>query len=611
MDNNRIKSDNAGVSREEMQAAYRLIEELRAEISDLRKQVAQNEIYKEENTRALSQMSVEYNKVCSELAEVKKENESLKFLLNKTIEEEQMKTNEIFGRSSEKLDDILDAPATIEVIDEATEETKDLDYDRIRSENITHNNRGKKKSGKRDADFSKLPEIPNYLIDVEALNKEYGEYNWRIVRWKVNRKIEFPKMTAYVLKTFVPVISVGLEHEIVSFSSANELYPGSFVSASLAAEIFYQKYALFLPVYRIENEFRNMGLNISRQTMCNWINNFAAIYFWMIYNYMIECLMDVNYHQADETTYETIMDGRPAGSKSYIWVHRTSELCECNPIIVFVYELTRGTDHLREFYGDDAERYITCDAYCAYQTFEKEHESVKVCCCFAHMRRRYADALSLIDKKDMSEEQISSLTETQALILIGKVYTADNALKNMTPEQRKAYRDICVRPLVEEYFQFVEAVDISNPALSEKCRDAIQYSLNQKEKLMNFLLDGNLPLDNNAAERSIKSVALLRKASLFSYSIEGAQANAIMHTIVETAKANGANAYWYIRYILESLPAKLDGTDRSFLGSMMPWASEYKEYEREHCCCLDAPYEHSGLSEKPKTPRKKDRLIIA
>lgn len=128
---------------------------------------------------------------------------------------------------------------------------------------------------------------------------------------------------------------------------------------------------------------------------------------------------------------------------------------------------------------------------------------------------------------------------------------------------------------------------------------------------MNFLLDGNLPIDNNSCERSVKSVALLRRASLFSYSVEGAQANTIMHSIVETARANNANPYWYIRYILEVMPTRLNGTDRNFLKSMTPWSQEYKEYERKHSFVLDAPYEHAGLDEKPKTPRKKDRQIIA
>lgn len=613
MNNNRKTNDEVCALTKSLKAAYKKITELRAENEELRKENAQNAIYRDENTKTFIQMSKEYKIVCSQLEEIKKENHELKKLLAKSIEKEQLKTKEIFGRSSEKIDEILNASVE-EIIDEAVEETAVLNHMERRIKHITNNqstNKGKKKTGKRENDFSSLPEIIKYQLDVEKLNKEHGEFNWRIVRWNVNRKIEYPKMTAYVLKTFVPVISVGLEHHMVSLPSANELYPGSFVSASLASEILYQKYCMFLPVYRIENAFKNMGMNISRQTMCNWINNFSDMYFRMIYDYLIECLMDVHYHQADETTYQTIMDGRPAGAKSYIWVHKTSELCECNPIVIYSYERTRGTDHLREFYKDFS-GYITCDAYCAYQTFEKENADViTVCCCFAHMRRRYADALSLIDKKNMTEEQITELSETKALIMIGNIYNADKELRDFSHEERKARRDIYVRPLVEEYFKFIEKIDITNPDLSEKCRDAIKYSLNQKEKLMNFLLDGNLPLDNNSCERSVKSVALLRRASLFSYSVEGAQANTIMHSIVETARANNANLYWYIRYILEVMPTRLNGTDRNFLKSMTPWSQEYKEYERKHSFVLDAPYEHAGLDEKPKTPRKKDRQIIA
>ncbi len=94
------------------------------------------------------------------------------------------------------------------------------------------------------------------------------------------------------------------------------------------AEIVYQKYFLFLPLYRIENEFRNKGLALSRQTMSNWIMESVNTYLWMVYDYLITLLMDEHYHQCDETTWKVIMDGRPAGSKSFIWLHATSELCQ-------------------------------------------------------------------------------------------------------------------------------------------------------------------------------------------------------------------------------------------------------------------------------------------
>ncbi len=147
--------------------------------------------------------------------------------------------------------------------------------------------------------------------------------------------------------------------------------------------------------------------------------------------------------------------------------------------------------------------------------------------------------------------------------------------------------------------------------MSSRCKDAITYSLNQKEYIVHFLEDGHIPLDNGFAERCIRSVALLRNASLFSFSIRGAEASMIIHSLIETAKANGADGYWYIRYLFEFLPSKIDGKDRSFLSETTPWSEDYKAYEAANQYKVESYHDYKDLAEKPKTPRKKDMAIIA
>lgn len=616
MNNMNSATADTGASAELIQSLYRLIEEKDTQISELRKENISLKNYRIETERMNTQIAADYQTLNRKYENLLQENKQLKAILDKVTEKEKLKTQELFGRSSEKTDDVLNSGNAEEFVDEVPEEmmpSENGDNGDSEEQHTYSSSRpkGEKKTKKKEENFSNLPRQAVYNINFDVLDRKYGVGCWRIVTWHSSKTVEYPKMTAFVLETFTPVISVGLEHTMVSMPSANRLYPGSYVSASLFAEIVYQKFFQFVPTYRIEKAFKNMGLNISRQNICNWIIRFASEYFWMIYEYLIEKLCESDYQQCDETTYQVINDGRKAGAKSYIWVHRTSELCDCDPIIIYAYELTRGTDHLREFYKD-FKGFISCDAYGAYRLLSKESaEIIVICLCLAHMRRRYVEAVALIDRKNISEEKMNELPEVKALHMINAIYKADMELKGMTPEERKEARNSKVRPETEKYFGFIESIDLNAAGLSEKCRDAVRYSLNNKNDLMNFLNDGNIPIDNNAAERSIKSVALLRKASLFSYSIEGAQANTIYHSIVETAKANGANVYWYIRYILETMPDKLDGKDRSFLSAMAPWSPEYKAYEKEHHLKLDAPYAHAGFTEKPKTPRKKDRILTA
>jgi hypothetical protein len=123
-----------------------------------------------------------------------------------------------------------------------------------------------------------------------------------------------------------------------------------------------------------------------------------------------------------------------------------------------------------------------------------------------------------------------------------------------------------------------------------------------------FLKDGNIPIDNGAGERHIRTVAIGRKNYLFSDSIDGAEALAIMYTIVETAKANNANVYYYLKYILERMPSYMEGTDTGFLDGMMPWSLEYREYERI-CRSGIKPEAPPGIFDsKPRTPKKGDHL---
>lgn len=582
-------------------------------IAALRRQLAEQLGYRIDNSNALTAMAVEFQKAKQEVLDLRAENRELKEALARMTDKEQLKTKDIFGRGTEKFSDIFDASMALEEQDEAPAEVMELfgsAGQRVfgTQTQAGHETKksGKKRVGKREEDFSRLPCQQRFLIDIVKLDRLYGKGNWRIAHWHRHRTIEHNPAVAYVLETYTPAVSTGLEHELVSIPYDTALLSRSSASASLVAEICYQKYFLALPLYRQEISFADMGLILSRQTMCNWVLRFSFEYFGPIYDYMQELLLCISYHQCDETTLRVNKDGRKAGSKSYIWVHITSELLDASPIIFFCYELTRGTDHLRKFY-EDFEGFISCDAYCSYQVLEKEkQEVILVCGCMTHMRRRYVKALELIDKSGLSAEVIEQLPETQALIMIGKIYDADEPLKTLSAEERKLKRNTAVRPLVEAYYNYIESLDSMVPSMSSRMKDAINYSRNQKVHLCRFLDDGNIPIDNSASERHIKPLVIGRKNFLFCDSIDGAKATAILYTMVETARANQANVYYYLRYVLEEMPKHMDDTDKSFLAAMLPWSEAYREYEKLHTSTPDLTRRQDEFTSAPKTPRKRD-----
>ncbi len=219
------------------------------------------------------------------------------------------------------------------------------------------------------------------------------------------------------------------------------------------------------------------------------------------------------------------------------------------------------------------------------------------------------ESLSLIDTSSLDEDTLAALPEMQALLLIGKIYDADKQLKDLAVDERKLRRESEVRPLVEEYFQYIESIDLNDPLVSERLNDAVTYSINHKESLCQFLNDGSIPMDNQFAEQCIRPFAIFRRNSLFCDTIDGAKATAIMHSIVETAHANSANVYWYLRYVLEKMPHNSDDLDKEFLEKMMPWSQEYREYEKIQRSNGPPELRKNEYRERPKTPRKKQKPI--
>ena len=139
-----------------------------------------------------------------------------------------------------------------------------------------------------------------------------------------------------------------------------------------------------------------------------------------------------------------------------------------------------------------------------------------------------------------------------------------------------------MKPLVEAYFAWVKEKK-ADGRISEKSKTGrgLNYSINQEKYLKVFLEDGNVPMDNNAAERAIKNFCIGRKNWLIIDTIRGAQSSAIIYSIAETAKANNLKPYEYFEYLLTEIPKHMDDTDRSFLNDLVPWSEKLPESIRK------------------------------
>ena len=424
----------------------------------------------------------------------------------------------------------------------------------------------KKKPGQRDEDLEGLPVVVvEHSMTREELEELFGAEGWKQLPDEVYRRYGFTPAKVEVEEHHVKVYAGKKTDEIVRAPHPEVLLRGSLVSPSLEAAIMNAKYVNGVPLYRQEQEFERCGLHISRQNMANWTIQCADRYLAVLYDYLHEKMYGFHVLQADETPVLVNKDGRPAGSKSYMWVYRTGQMYTDRRIVLYEYQRTRNASHPREFLKDFSGICVT-DGYQVYHTIENEREGLKIAGCWSHARRRFDEAVKALPKARQKESRAYL-----ALTMIQAIYREEKQLKELSAQERQNRRRLSVRPLVEAYFTWVRENLLKVPQKS-KTWEGFNYSLNQEKYLKVFLDDGEVPMDNNAAEQSIRGFCIGKKNWVMIDTIAGAESSAVIYSIAETAKANQLKPYNYFEHLLTEIPKHLDDTDRTFLEDLLPWS---------------------------------------
>ncbi len=482
-----------------------------------------------------------------------------------------------FGRHSEKLEAITGQISFFNEAEACCDESipePTMEEVIIEAEKKPHKN---KRKGQREEDLKDFPqeEIPHDVTE-EKLLCTFGKGNWRSMPDEIFWQLRF-EPAKWIAEKHVIKVYVGTDgmhqDEFLRGDHPDTLFRGSIATPSLEAAIINAKYVNGSPLDRIARDFQTNGLNLSKQTMSNWTVVAAERYFVPVYELMKSTSLKANVNQCDETMVEVIHDGRPAGSKSYMWVHLTGELSPVPKIIMYEYQKTRHSDHPKEYYKDFQGILVT-DGLEQYHKTARDLDGLINANCWAHARRDYADAIKAIGKDN--EKLIRQSIAYQALVRIGAIYDLENSLKELSPQERLKQRQTSIKPLVEEYFAWVKKC-LSNKVVPPKGKTAsgLQYSVNQEEYLKIFLTDGEVPIDNSASERALRNFTIGRKNWMTINTVRGAQASAILYSITETARANNLNVYYYISYLLTELPLiiKKDGNiEQSKLEPLMPWS---------------------------------------
>lgn len=337
--------------------------------------------------------------------------------------------------------------------------------------------------------------------------------------------------------------------------------PKSIATPSLLAQIITAKYQYALPLYRQESLFEQYGIELNRKTLSSWVIRSAELLI-PVYERLIHHQLQQAVIHADETPVNVIRDEK---ATHYMWVYCTGADSPGNDqsppdhdairrIVIYDYQHSRAgacpVDYLKDFTG-----YLQVDGYVGYENAQLLTTLVG---CMAHARRKFIDAKKAQPKGKSGKADM-------AIATIQKLYRIEASIKDKEAAKKYTIRHEQAVPLLNDFKAWLEQSALQVPPKSVLGK-AIAYTLRQWHKLIRYVDDGRLSIDNNRAERAIKPFVIGRKNWLFSNTSSGANASAILYSLIETAKANGVSPFDYLEWLLEEMPKNPENID-----ALMPW----------------------------------------
>ena len=460
-----------------------------------------------------------------------------------------------FGRKSEKLSDdqlwIFDEAEAAEA--PGAEETHD---DTVAVPAHTRRKRGRKP----------LPawiprvEVIHDLPDAEKRCKADGTALERIGE-ETYEQLEFIPATLRVLrhvrpKYACPACRTGIHTAPVP----PQPIPKSLASPTLLAHVAVSKYADGLPLYRQEQMFTRLGIDLPRASLASWMVKVGELVQPLI-NLLRDDLLVSGFVQCDETRFQVLKEpGKLATSQSYLWAQRSA--APEGPIVLFDYDPTRSAEVPKRLL-EGFEGFLQTDGYEGYGSVGRQPGITHVGC-WAHCRRKFDEALKgQGSKKKRSSKESKAY---QGLAFIQKLYKIERQIGDGPPDERHRIRQERSRPVMEAMRHWLDEALGKVPPQSLTGK-ALGYAHSQWPKLVRVLEDGRLPLDTNAVENAIRPFVVGRKGWLFADTVHGAEASANLYSLIETAKANGVEPFAYLQLVFTELPK---ATELAHLEGLLP-----------------------------------------
>lgn len=333
----------------------------------------------------------------------------------------------------------------------------------------------------------------------------------------------------------------------------------------LLARVMTAKFCEHTPLYRLSEILeRQHGVVLSRVLLSNWIDACCRLLSAVV-DELYQYVMNGRKVYVDDTPVKVLAPGTKKTKKGHIWVYVRDDRNAGSsdpPAVWYAYSPDwsgkHTHDHLRHFHG-----VLQCDGYKGYEALfsaEREGGPLMEAACMAHARRGI---------NDVWEPARTSATAEEALSRIGELYAIEKEIRGLPEAERLRVRQNRSKPLLLALYDWMEE-KVASASRKDRLPTAFQYLLNRKEALAYFCEDGLAEIDNNAAERALRSVCLGKKNWLFFGNDHGGDRGAMVYSLIETCKLNGINPEAYLRYVLSVLPE----WPANRVNELLPWNVE-------------------------------------
>jgi transposase len=373
----------------------------------------------------------------------------------------------------------------------------------------------------------------------------------------VSEILEFVPAQFKVIQIVRPKLSCNCCSHIVQAPAPSRPIDRGLAGPGLLAHVLVSKYADHLPLYRQAGIYERSGLDLDRSTLADWVGESSHLLAPLV-DALRRYVLAASKLHADDTPVPVLAPGTGKTKTGRLWTYvRDDRPCgdSSPPAVWFAYSPNRQGEHpqlhLKDFRGT-----LQADAFAGFNAlYERADSRICEAACWAHVRRKFYDL----------QQAHASPVAAEALRRIGELYAIESEIRGRAPDERRQVRRTRTRPLLDSMQQWLQSTLVQLPKKSPVTA-AIGYALGLWSALLRFCDDGQLEIDNNAAERALRAVALGRK-NLFAGSDSGGDRAASIYSLIGTAKLNGLDPEAYLRDVL----TRIADHPVNRIGELLPW----------------------------------------